>query len=91
MDTFCATFRKHAIDEKLAKGDSVRIIGKDEYKGWLGSVIGVEEISGDCIFTIELQANSRRIERFGASLRKEFDVATAITTVINSKDKRHKG
>lgn len=72
METFYASFRRQAIDEKLTKGDSVRIIGKDEYKGWLGIVIAVEELSGDCIFTVELQANSKRIERFGASLRKEF-------------------
>ena len=75
MDTFYTNFRKQAIDEKIAKGDSVTIIGKDEYEGWSGVVIGVEELSGDRIFTIELQANSKRIERFGSALRKEFDVS----------------
>ncbi len=72
MESFYASFRKQAIDEKIAKGDSVRIIGKDDFKGWLGIVTTVEKVSGDHIYTVELQANSKRIERFGASLRKEF-------------------
>lgn len=75
MDNFLTTFRKQAINEKIVKGDSVKIIGKDDYKGWTGVVINVEERSGDSVYTVELQANSKRIERFSASLRKEFDVA----------------
>ena len=66
MDLF-----RQTIDQTISQGDSVCVIGKDEYKGWVGTVTKVKEISGDKIFTIELQANHKRVERFRESLRKE--------------------
>lgn len=71
-NVFYSQFRKHLVDDKISKGDKVQIIGKDEYKGLFGTVTNVEEISGSHIYTIELSANSKRIERFEQSLRKEF-------------------
>lgn len=72
MADFFTNFRKQALEQNLTKGDSVRVIGKDKYKGWLGTVTHVKELSGECFYTVELQANSERIERFKESLRKEY-------------------
>lgn len=74
MDNFFTNFRAQAINEKIVKGDTVKVIGRDEYKGWVGIVITIEEMSGDPIYVVELQANSKKIERYGESLRKEFEI-----------------
>jgi len=71
-----STFRQQAINEKIAKGDTVIITGRDEYKGWVGTVVGIEEVSGESVYIVELQADSKRIERFASNLRKEFCLST---------------
>ena len=72
MSNFFTGFRAEALVDKLSKGDQIKVIGKDEYKGWLGTVIRVKKISGENIYTVELEANHMRIERFKDSLRKQF-------------------
>jgi hypothetical protein len=76
MDSFLSTFRQQAINEKIAKGDTVIVTGRDEYKGWVGIVVATEEVSGESVYTVELQADSKRIERFASNLRKEFSLST---------------
>jgi hypothetical protein len=72
-DSFFSSFNSETIiNEKIAKGDTVRVVGKDQFKGQIGCVISVDEISGEAIYTVELEADTTRIERFAASLRKEF-------------------
>ena len=72
MTDFFSNFRQQALADTLSKGDNVRIIGKDSYKGWIGTVTRVKELSGENVYTIELQANNKRVERFKESLRKEY-------------------
>ena len=72
MTDFFTNFNQQALKDELSKGDTVRIIGKDQYKGWIGTVARIKNISGEHIYTIELQANSVRVERFKESLRKEY-------------------
>lgn len=54
-DSFFASFQSQAINETIVKGDTVRVIGKDEYKGHIGIVVSVEEISGEPQYIVELQ------------------------------------
>lgn len=72
MADFFSNFRAQALKDELSKGDTVRIVGKDPYKGWIGTVTRVKEQSGEHIYTVELQANSERVDRFKESLRKEY-------------------
>ena len=60
------------LQETISKGDTVRIIGRDDYKGYLGTIIKTKELSGEKLYTIELEATSQRIERFQQSLRKQY-------------------
>ena len=72
MSDFFTNFKKQALTDTFAKGDTVRVIGKDPHKGWIGTVTRVKEISGEHLYTVELQANNKRIERYKESLRKEY-------------------
>jgi hypothetical protein len=72
MDSFLSTFRQQTINETITKGDTVLITGRDEFKGWIGIVVLTEEKSGETVYTIELEANSKKIKRFASNLRKEF-------------------
>lgn len=72
MSDFFSNFRQQALSEKLEIGDTVRVIGRDQFKGCIGTITRVKELSGECVYTVELQANSQRLERFKESLRKEY-------------------
>ena len=72
MSDFFSNFRNQALSDTHTIGDTVRIIGKDLYKGWIGTVTRVKELSGESVYTVELQANSQRVERYKESLRKEY-------------------
>ena len=61
-----------SLENTINTGDTVQIIGKDQYKGWIGTVAHIKDISGEKVFIIELQATSERIERFKDSLRKQY-------------------
>jgi hypothetical protein len=60
------------LNQNIDKGDTVQIVGKDEFKGYYGTVTKVKQISGECIFTVELEANGSCVERFQDSLKKEY-------------------
>lgn len=68
---FFSDFRQ-SLTETINKGDVVQVIGRDEFKGWFGTVTKVKEISGERVFTVELEADGKRIERFRDALRKEY-------------------
>ena len=68
--------------DKLEKGTRVKIIGKDEFKGFFGFVKRVkdfESVEQDLqdlqdlqTFTIELEATGKKIDRKASSLKKVF-------------------
>lgn len=70
--SFFANFKQQALKDELCKGDTVRIIGKDSFKGWIGTVVAIKEISREHVYTVELQANNARVDRYKESLRKEY-------------------
>jgi len=72
MSDFFSNFRQQALVDKLSVGDSVKIVGKDKYKGWLGTITRMKELSGEWVYTVELQANNQRVERYRDSLRKDY-------------------
>lgn len=53
------------------KGDCVRIIGKDEYKGYIGVVKNVQKKNDILFYSIELQADGRIIKRLETNIKKE--------------------
>ena len=70
MTDFLTKFRQQAINETLSQGDTVIVVGTDEFKGFRGTVTGSKSVGGENIYSVELQANSKRIDRAKASLIK---------------------
>lgn len=73
MTDFLSKFRQQAISETMAIGDTVMITGRDEFKAFRGTITGLKHVSGENRYTVELQANGRKIERKTESLSKCYD------------------
>lgn len=73
MTDFLTKFRQQAISEKIEIGDTIIVRGSDEFKGFRGTVTGIKQVSGENKYTVELQANSAKIERKPESLTKCYD------------------
>lgn len=56
----------------LRKGDFVRIIGKDVYKGYVGIVKNKQSRGDEKWYSIELQANGITIKRQEENLEKHY-------------------
>ncbi len=73
MTEFLTRFRQQALNDTLSLGDTVMVIGTDEFKGFRGTVTGSKSVGGENIYAVELQANSKRIDRAKSSLIKCYD------------------
>jgi uncharacterized membrane protein YkoI len=72
MTDFLSRFRSEVIEETLKVGDTVIISGRDEFKGFKGTVVSLKSISGETRYSIELEANGKKIERKIDSLNKSY-------------------
>lgn len=72
MTSFLTNFHKQVLTENVKVGDTVTVIGKDEFKGLRGTVTNQKLTTGEKIFIVELHANNRKIERAQLQIRKEY-------------------
>jgi preprotein translocase subunit YajC len=60
--------------DAINKGDHVIIIGRDELKGLIGIIVGINSHASlpECIFSVELEANGHIIQRKKKNLKRYF-------------------
>lgn len=77
------------VNQNVDVGDIVTVIGKDEFKGLIGTVTrflktqlvffnakqSQKHTTGDKVYIIELHANNKKIERGQPQLKKVFKSA----------------
>lgn len=66
-------FPSSAFDN-ISLNDDVIIVGPDDCKGLIGIVVAIKnsEISANSVFTVELQANGKKIQRPVEHLKRYF-------------------
>jgi len=70
-DFFSGLFEKF---DDIKKGDQVRIIGKDIYKGHIGMVERMYTTQhNELMFVVELQSNGEMIDRVKTSIRRCYN------------------
>jgi hypothetical protein len=60
--------------DAINKGDHIMIVGKDELKGLIGIIVAINSHASlpECIFSVELEANGRIIQRKKGNLKRYF-------------------
>ena len=56
--------------QPISVGDVVMVIGRDSCKGLIGTITSQKQSTGEILFTIELDANHKEIERGQPNIRK---------------------
>jgi len=68
-------FSSSAFDNDISLNDRIVIVGKDELKGLIGIVVKIKHTQGmpEPIYTVELEANGKKVRRRLSNLKRHFD------------------
>jgi hypothetical protein len=60
--------------DHIDENDKIKIVGKDKLKGLTGFVKRIKKESGVKIYTVELECNGKKIDRYKENLKKIYTI-----------------